>query len=535
MSFSSLETLYVSNNVSYNESLRLSERRHALNVHELKKIAAQSVDRHETDIKSFHKLAEGGFNRVFEITMNDNTRVLARVPYPSTLPKGLAVASEAATLSLLRSHGIPVPKVLGYSATSENPVGAEYIIMEKLPGKPIGDAWYYLSEDERLKVVLGLVLLEAKLFAIELPAYGSIYYSADLPPEMSRIAVHRQDSGHPEISVGPDSALKWWSKERSLLPIDRGPHTSPTDSLVSIARKELAWLRSYGQPRLPFERAYREDTNYQKSMPEEHIETLRKYMRIAPYLVPDDTSLHRPTLRHPDLQPNNIFVSEKFDIVGIIDWQHSSVLPLFLAAGIPHHLQNYHDEESLRFVPPILPENLENMNERERAVSLEQFRRRQLHFYYLGFTKRFNKPHFHALAQEDTRLLKRKTFIHAGDPWEGNNIPLKADLIHITRFWGDFSKTRDGTVPPCPIFFDTAEAEECLRIEKSQEETDTQLDQIRGMLGIGLDGWTSHKEYENAVAQARYIKDAALGYLETEAEKEMFSRHWPFGDHDEDE
>lgn len=223
MSFSSLETLYVSNNVSYNESLRLSERRHALNVHELKKIAAQSVDRHETDIKSFHKLAEGGFNRVFEITMNDNTRVLARVPYPSTLPKGLAVASEAATLSLLRSHGIPVPKVLGYSATSENPVGAEYIIMEKLPGKPIGDAWYYLSEDERLKVVLGLVLLEAKLFAIELPAYGSIYYSADLPPEMSRIAVHRQDSGHPEISVGPDSALKWWSKERSLLPIDRGP------------------------------------------------------------------------------------------------------------------------------------------------------------------------------------------------------------------------------------------------------------------------------------------------------------------------
>lgn len=84
--------------------------------------------------------------------------------------------------------------------------------------------------------------------------------------------------------------------------------------------------------------------------------TLEKYLKIAPYLVPSDKSLHKPTLRHPDLQPNNIFVSKDLDIVGLIDWQYCSALPLFLAAGIPQYIQNYDSEESLRFIPPKLPE-----------------------------------------------------------------------------------------------------------------------------------------------------------------------------------
>jgi len=217
-----LDSSPVTHGCSYNEPLRLAERRLVFNVEELKKAAASSINRHEGDIKGFSKLAEGGFNRVFEITMNDNTQVLARLPYPSTYPKRYAVASEVATLDLIRSHGIPVPKVLGYSADSENPVGAEYIILEKLPGRPIGDVWYDLSEKERLKVTLQLVQLEAKLFAIDLPACGSIYYSRDLPPDTQRIIIPWQVADH-ELCIGPDAALKWWFEERSLLDINRGP------------------------------------------------------------------------------------------------------------------------------------------------------------------------------------------------------------------------------------------------------------------------------------------------------------------------
>ena len=150
--------------------------------------------------------------------MLDGTKVLARLPYPSTQPKGFAVASEVATLALLRAHGLPVPRVYAYSTDATNPVGSEYIIMEKLPGRPLGDRWFELSDRERLKVLLQLVQFEAKLHAIQLPASGSIYYASDLPSDSPGIAVADSD-----LCIGPSAALKWWFAERASLRVDRGP------------------------------------------------------------------------------------------------------------------------------------------------------------------------------------------------------------------------------------------------------------------------------------------------------------------------
>jgi hypothetical protein len=77
--------------------------------------------------------------------MKDGTSVLARLPYPSTLPRRLAVASEVATMDFVRTYCILTPHVFGY-AVNENPVGSEYILMKKLSGQPIGD-WYDFSEE----------------------------------------------------------------------------------------------------------------------------------------------------------------------------------------------------------------------------------------------------------------------------------------------------------------------------------------------------------------------------------------------------
>lgn len=320
------------------------------------------------------------------------------------------------------------------------------------------------------------------------------------------------------------------------------------EALTAVADKELAWLQSYGRPRLPFERAYREATNYQKSDPKEHIATLEKYLKIAPYLVPRDKSLHRPVLRHPDLQPNNIFVSKDLDIVGLIDWQYCSALPLFLASGIPQYIQNYGDEESLRFTPPKLPEALDEMSPRARSAALEQFRRRHLHFYYLGFTQRFNPSHFHALDCEDSHLLKRKTYTHAGDPWEGNNVQLKADLVHIVQNWDKVvtgctdvegtsgTETDTSVLPPCPVSFDSSEVQDTLRIEKEHKETDSQLSLIRDAIGVSVDGWTSNEMFEDSVERAKEFKKMAIESVsDSRFDQEMTEKHWPFDDFNEDE
>ncbi|KAK6365426.1 hypothetical protein LTR64_008795 [Lithohypha guttulata] len=483
---------YTSGRWLYNESTRLAERRVVFNVDELKKAVAKCLNQAESEVREVVKLAEGGFNRVFQLTMRDGTEVLARLPYPSTKPKRFAVASEVATLELVRSHGIPVPKVLHYSPDAENPVGAEFIIMEKLPGRPLGDQWFSLSEDQRLKVISEVVRIEVNLSKIDLPAYGSIYYKHDLPADVSytMFASASNDKG---LCVGPDVSLRWWYKERESLDVQRGP--------------------------------------------QEHADNLKKYLKIASYLVPQEARFHKPVLRHPDLQPNNIFVSENFDIVGMIDWQHCSVLPQFLAAGIPKYFQNYHDEESLQFIPPQLPSNLAEMDNEEQAEVLERFRRRHLHFFYLGFTQRFHPAHFEALNRR-TDLLTRKLVNHAGEPWEGNNIPLKSDLIHITQVWRELLEDNgydQETLPSCPISFTEADVQKTIGILGQQEDTDTQLSDVRDAIGITVDGWTSNEEYDNAVEHARLIKRQGLESLDTEEEKEMTLKHWPFDDFDEED
>jgi hypothetical protein len=207
---------------SYNESKRLAERYLRFNVTELSKAAAASVGRSSDDVQFINKLAEGGFNRTLELTMKDGFQLIARLPYPSTQPKCLAVASEVATMTLVRSHGIPVPMIYGYSTNIDNPVGAEYILMEKVKGKSLGDVWFTLSQRDRIKVLSGIVDHEAKLFSLNFPAFGSLYFEKDLPREMGKVPCQHETSNQ-RFCIGPDASLKFWHETRSALDIPRGP------------------------------------------------------------------------------------------------------------------------------------------------------------------------------------------------------------------------------------------------------------------------------------------------------------------------
>ena len=206
---------------SYNEHLRLAERYHKFNIPPLLEITANACNRQTTDITSFTKLSEGGFNRIFQLTFSDGKCVLARLPYPTTMPRYYTVASEAATLDFLRGHGIRTPEVYVYCSRAGeggdgNPVGAEYIIMEKLDGIPLGEVWYTMTPDEQFKVMRQVVELEARIMGFDLPAFGSIYYQKDLPTE-------RNVPLEGAFCIGPMAHWSWWNGGRSNLNIDRGP------------------------------------------------------------------------------------------------------------------------------------------------------------------------------------------------------------------------------------------------------------------------------------------------------------------------
>ncbi|KAK0268280.1 hypothetical protein LTS00_017612 [Friedmanniomyces endolithicus] len=528
---------YTSGRWLYNESKRLSERSVRFNIPALLEAAARSVGRTTADVRSFKKLAEGGFNRIFELAMRDGTKVIARLPYPIAQPGRLAVASEVATMDLIRSNGVPVPKVFDYSADATNPVGTEYIFMEKVPGKPLGDAWFTMSEKERMKVLSAIVDCEAKIFAIDLPASGSIFYEKDLLQSMDREPLSSTESTSRALCVGPDVSLKFWFEDRSALEIQRRPYTTPADVLLGAAVKEMAWLRTYGRPRMPFERMYRDITEFRKSDPQEHLQSLENYTQVASHLVPNAKWLCKPTIRHPDLNPNNIFVSDNYDVVGIIDWQHCKALPLFLHAGIPHHFQNYGDFDSEGLVKPQLPADFDQMDENEQKEEAERYRRRQVHFYYMGATAKKNEVHFDALMHEGG-LFRRRIFEHAAEPWEGNSIPLKADLIRLARHWSELVSSRDPESEPppsCPFTFKEKEVEKVLQAALKQEEVDGQIEILRNVIGAGSDGWIPNDKYNEAMAEASQLKAHAIESADDDFERETITKYWPFDDFDEKE
>ncbi|KAE8366366.1 kinase-like domain-containing protein [Aspergillus caelatus] len=527
---------YTSGRWIYNEAVRLAERRRVFDVPELKRLAAESINQGANDVARFEKLAEGGFNRIFLVTMKDGSQLIARIPYPVTEPKYFVVASEVATLDYLRLHDIPVPKVFGYSATSDNAAGTEYIFMEYIRGRDLGDLWFDLSEDACSTIIKNIVDLEARLFRLRFPASGSLYYTTDLHSKIDKPPVLIEDPpSNGRFSIGPDTTLRMWFGKRCELQVDRGPYETAEAALTAGAKKELTALARFGKPLQPLQPIYRELYKYRKVSHLDHMKNLENYLRVAPHLVPENLKfLCQPTIRHPDLQPNNILVSDDLRITGLIDWQHCSILPLFLQCGFPESIQNYGDEVSESLDTPKLPDDFDSLDESNRSEQLEILRRRHIHYFYAWYSAKLNSVHGIAL-DHDLSILKRKIFDHASKPWEGDSVSLKADLVYLAQNWSKLSNPSSGTnAGVCPLEYPPEEASECLNLNAEQIESDEELQIFRNYVGVGPDGWVPSDRYVESKQREMKLKELALEATESEEDRAKISENWMFNDYDEE-
>lgn len=295
----------------------------------------------------------------------------------------------------------------------------------------------------------------------------------------------------------------------------------------AVGEREIAWLRRFGQKRYPREAFYREFYGRRKVDPEVQIHHLQNYLKVAPYLVPEAKELTVPTIRHPDLSPSNILVSESGDITGLIDWQYTTVLPLFLQAKIPKHFQNYGDDDSENFRPPKLADHFVDMSSSEKEAEMEIYRRRQVHYFYLGCTSQLNKAHFNAMKKHSL-VLRHQLYDVATRPWEGDNTSLQAQLIQTIARWTEVSSSKDSP----PIHYSSAEVEECLDRAAKQRDVDEKMQRLREYIGVNIDGVVLKEEFESARERAALIKEELMNGASTE-EKREFEEHWPFQDHEE--
>lgn len=307
--------------------------------------------------------------------------------------------------------------------------------------------------------------------------------------------------------------------------------------LTAGAKKELAYLDRFGAPRMPYSRFRRESYEYEKQLPSDHAENLRRYLRLAPSLVPDDASLDAFCIRHPDLTDSNIKVSRDYGdlrILSILDWQHAAVFPLFLYAGVPDTFQNWEDESSRNMVEPKLPSNFHELPQEKQGFETDLHRRRLVHYHYSMSTAAHNDIHLNGLAHPLNGFCRR-IVNHATAAWEGETIDLLYALIDMVDGW----ETRNGSAP-CPVEFTEDEKAAAATLYKAVAEADDAERQLMGLIGYGEETWVPVAHYADAKALAQEVKRMTLEACAKDDEKTeegyaAIQANWPLDDVDEEE
>lgn len=295
--------------------------------------------------------------------------------------------------------------------------------------------------------------------------------------------------------------------------------------MTSAARREMSFLLHHARPK-PRE-TFLLPTDYDID-PREHASLLSKYLQLAPFLVPTDTSLHRPTLKHPDLSLANILlVPGSTKIASVIDWQDASILPLFMQAGYPVFCE--HDSsrpQSLKI--PVLPEGFDRMSGIEQMETMANFRLEEANLYYTAATGIHNKNHMNALKMPylgTRRYLTQQTAL----PWNADVINLRAALVGITNahIWSGLSPL------PCPVSFSEEEREIAMDESSQWNESEALLLRVRNDLGIDLEGGTEPENIEAAHQKNTELRLEMLRQSEVH-ERDLCWSNWPYKD-DEDQ
>ncbi|KAG6836010.1 hypothetical protein H0H93_012285 [Arthromyces matolae] len=291
---------------------------------------------------------------------------------------------------------------------------------------------------------------------------------------------------------------------QSIKPVDKTVEAT----MAAPAHKELVYLKRFGRPLPPFRRERRESYGYKEQLPSDHINNLERYHLIASSLIPKNPALHDFRIRHPDLQPGNIMVSKspgsnEWQIVSLLDWQHASILPLCLTAGVPRFLQNYHNSISQFLAPPSQATNRDESNEYEQDQAKQLYHRRLAHLHYIKNTKEYNKLHYDAFTDLSIAYLRR-LFEVAGFPWEGETQSLKVALIEMTDLWPKIA--REGV--PCPIVFDPEDLRDTKELGERLQQADENFQGCQAIIGFASETWVSNEHYEMAVALAKQLTEA---------------------------
>ncbi|GAB1190867.1 hypothetical protein APSETT444_000032 [Aspergillus pseudonomiae] len=142
--------------------------------------------------------------------------------------------------------------------------------------------------------------------------------------------------------------------------------------MTAIAQREIATAKAGLRYPLMPEGLFYGPRQYQPSLSKK-LSALENYLKVAPYVLPENKATHASVLWHGDLHSQNIFVDaeDPSRIVGMIDWQSVSACPLFMQVGRPAFLDyNRPVPEDLGTVNETIFQAIQKQNTLRHQVSV---------------------------------------------------------------------------------------------------------------------------------------------------------------------
>ncbi|KAF4546233.1 Aminoglycoside phosphotransferase [Lasiodiplodia theobromae] len=378
------------------------------------------LDKDDFQVEYF---AEGSFNKLYTVRKaslppDTGPEYIFRVCLPAY--PWYKLESEIATMELVRMYtSIPVPQVYVYDSNSDNPVGHEWMMMNKVKGVAFIDARENMTMEQKIKIAETLADWMHQLSLLRFDKIGSIYRRR-LKPATSK----------DDFKVGPIIEQTFMADWRLEYNLHRGPYTSIEQyfgALVDVnladvidprqrarsefcaALKEFDWLTTNpddcddSDDRELVEKAHEKFASQPPESKQARIDQLRAEIEsyraqndeetssvvhsrpryelvdlngdrlpdpfgpmaaqcqalrsVLPHLCPPHALGPASTvLHHWDMSGNNILVDAAGNPVALIDWEQVQTLPFDLIEPYPSAIfDDYDFEEPPRKPPPNAP------------------------------------------------------------------------------------------------------------------------------------------------------------------------------------
>ncbi|KAI4287458.1 MAG: hypothetical protein L6R35_003281 [Caloplaca aegaea] len=289
----------------------------------------------------------GSYNILFPVRFRDREQWLLKIPANGALntwdeQSARALTSEVMTMKLIYNNSsIPVPRVYGFNATTDNPVRCPYILMDRIDGINLFHGWFYnqtsIGQDRfRERIITNVAKTMVQFNAFTFPKAGALQY----------------DPTAKAFDVGPYRKVDNFRKGvgEANCYVQQGPFDDPRDYfLCSLDRHDTSKLVHTRQSQCKL------------------LRVLIEWFFQATSTTEDLSGF---VLTHPDFDLQNLITGKDGSLRGMVDWDGVAAVPrclgceeypLWLSSDWDPSYWNYDPElECVLREPAMLPAELDH-------------------------------------------------------------------------------------------------------------------------------------------------------------------------------